>query len=85
MLTLPITYVYVEEIAIHVGGSKGKGVARQPLSSNHCKGPPMRAQAGEQLHTISTTLRVVNPSQRNAVREGIEPQEPVEQLCGSYQ
>ncbi len=33
MLTLPITRVYVEEIAIHMGGSKGMGVARQTLSS----------------------------------------------------
>ncbi len=39
MLTLPVTCVYVEEIAIHMGGSKRKGMARQTLSSNHCKSP----------------------------------------------
>ncbi len=46
MLTLPVTRVYVEEIAIHMGGSKGMGVARQTLSSNHCKSPPCRHKSG---------------------------------------
>ncbi len=66
MLTLPVTRVYVEEIVIHMGGSKGKGVARQTLSSNHRKSTPVKAQVGEQLRMWSTLQRVVNPMPRNA-------------------
>ncbi len=42
MLTLPITRVYVEEIAMHMGGNMGMGVDRHTLSSNHRKSPPCR-------------------------------------------
>jgi hypothetical protein len=45
----------------------------------------VQAQVGEQLGTISTLLSVVNPSQRNAVREGLKPREPVEQPCMNNQ
>ncbi len=44
MLTLPVTRVYVEEIAMHMGRNKGMGMARQTLSSNHRKSPPCRYQ-----------------------------------------
>jgi hypothetical protein len=63
MLTLPVTRVYVEEIAIHMGGSKGKGVARRadpvkqpPQEPLPPAGPVMQARVGEQLRTVSTYL-----------------------------
>ncbi len=41
MLTLPITHVYVEEMSIHMGGSKGKGVATpgRPCQATTARAP----------------------------------------------